>query len=79
MQSCSGRSLGVRGSPLASRYSGDATAEALDAFLRDRPAAAFDADPGQAAVPSKDGEGALGEDVALPLQRRGRQAGPAAV
>ncbi len=40
---------------------------------------AVSADPGQAAVPSQEGEGALGDDVGLPPQRRARQAGPAAV
>ncbi len=54
-------------------------ADALEAFLRDRPAAAFGADPGQAVVPLQHGEGALGEDVALPLQRRSRETGPAAI
>ncbi len=52
-------------------------AEALDAFLRDRPAAALSADPGQAAVPSQEGEGALGDDVPC-RPGRARQAGPAA-
>ncbi len=53
-------------------------AEALDAYLRDRPAATLSTDPGQAAVPSHEGEAALGDDAALPLQRRRRQTGSAA-
>ena len=32
-------------------------AEALEAFIRDRPASVFGANPGQAVVPSQDGEG----------------------
>ncbi len=54
-------------------------ADALDALIRDRPAAALSADPGQAVLPSQDGEGASDDDVALLLQRRGRETGPAAV
>ena len=53
-------------------------AEALDAFLRDRPAADVSADPGQAAMPSLEGEWALGDDVGLPRQRA-TQAGLTAV
>ncbi len=52
-------------------------ADALEAFLRDRPAAAF-ADPGQAVVPSQQGRGAFGDDVGLPSREPARQAGPAA-
>ena len=54
-------------------------AEALDTFLRDRPATALSADPGQAAVPSQEGDGALGDDLGFPPLREARQAGPAAV
>ena len=54
-------------------------AEALDAFLRDRPAAAVNTDPGEALASSQEGEGALGDDAGLPPRRRARQAGPAAV
>ncbi len=52
-------------------------ADALEAFLRDRPAAAF-ADPGQTVVPSQQGKGAFGDDVGLPSREPARQAGPAA-
>ena len=56
----------------------DQAAEALDTFLRDRPAAAASLDPGQAAVPSPEGDGAFGDAVGS--SRRGtRQAGPAAL
>ena len=57
----------------------DLAAEALDAFLCDRPAAAVSPDPGQTAVFSSKGEGTLGEDVSLPPRGRARQAGPVAI
>ncbi len=55
----------------------DLAAEALDAFLRDRPAAAIGADPGEASASSWEGEGAL-VDVGLPPRRGAEQASPAA-
>ena len=57
----------------------DRAAEALDAFLRHRPAAAVGADPGQAAAASRGGELAPGAGVALPPQRRARQTDPTAI
>ncbi len=55
----------------------DQAAEALDAFLRDRPAGAFGVDPGQAAVSSQAGDGAVSDDGGIPIQRRAPPAGPA--
>ena len=52
-------------------------AEALDAFLRDRPAADVSADPGQAAIFSQEGERAVGDDGGIPIQRRALPAGSA--
>ncbi len=52
-------------------------AEALDVFLRDRPAAAVSADPGQAATSSQEGDGAVGDDGGIPIQRRALPAYPA--
>ncbi len=52
-------------------------AEALDAFLRDRPAADVSADPGQAAMSSQEGDGAVGDDGGIPIQRRALPAGSA--
>ena len=57
----------------------DRAADALEAFLRDRPVAAVSADPGEALASSQEGKGALGDDAGLPPQRRTRQADPAAV
>ena len=57
----------------------DRAAEALDAFLRDRPAVGVSADPGQRATSVQRGEGALGNDLGLSPRRRTRQADPAAV
>ncbi len=57
----------------------DRAAEALDAFLRDRPAAATRVKAGQAAPSAQEGEGALGVDGALPPQPRKQQTGSAAV
>jgi hypothetical protein len=54
-------------------------ADALEAFLRDRPVAAVSADPDEALASSQEGKGALGDDAGLPPQRRTRQADPAAV
>ena len=51
-------------------------AEALDAFLRDRPAADVSADPGQAAISSQEGDGAVSDDGGIPIQRRALPAGP---
>ena len=50
-------------------------AEALDVFLRDRPAAAVSADPGQAATSSQEGDGAVGDDGGVSIQRRALPAG----
>ncbi len=52
-------------------------AEALDVFLRDRPAAAVSADPGQAATSSQEGDGAVGDDGGVSIQRRALPAYPA--
>ena len=53
----------------------DLAAEALDAFLRDRPAASVSPDPGQTAVFSLEREGTLGEASSLsPQDERGRRA-----
>ena len=57
----------------------DFAAAALDAFLRDRPAAAVSPDPDQTAVFSPEGEGRLGEDVSLPPKERTRQVGSVAI
>ena len=53
-------------------------AEVLEAFLRDRSAAAVIPDPGQAAVSLPEGAGALGDDVGLPPPRAGRPPGSTA-
>ncbi len=60
-------------------YKAERAAEALDAFLRDRPVAAVSADPGQAAMPSQEGEETFGDDVGLPPRRRATQASLTAV
>ncbi len=55
----------------------DLAAEALDAFLRDRPAADVSANSGQAVVSSQEGVGAVGDDGGVSIQRRAPPAGPA--
>ena len=62
------------GAPTAASKAGRA-AEALDAFLRNRPATAVSADPGRTASSAQDGEGALRDRLVVPTQRRTRQAG----
>ncbi len=56
----------------------DRAAEALDAFLSDRPAA-VGAALGQATVSSQEAGGVLSDSVRLPTQARASQTGPAAV
>ena len=56
----------------------DRAAEALDAFLRDRPATAFTADPAREVAPTQEGEEALKGISTLPTECA-RQARPAAV
>ena len=56
----------------------DLVADALDAFLRDRPAAAVSADPGQRAASVQKSEGPTGDRSVLPT-RQARQADAASV
>ena len=57
----------------------DLAAEALDAFLRDRPSAPAGANPGPATSFAQEGEGLLGDGVVLSNQRRARQADPTVI
>ena len=54
-------------------------ADALEAFLRDRPAAAIDVDSAQEGSSTQEGEGTLGDDGAFSPQRRARPVGLTAV
>ena len=57
----------------------DRAAEALDAFLRDRPSAPVCANPDSASSFTQEGEGLLGDGVVLSNQRPARQAHSTAI
>ena len=57
----------------------DKAAEALDAFLRDRPSAPVCANPDPASSFTQEGEGLLGDGVVLSSQRPARQADSTAI
>ena len=54
-------------------------ADALEAFLRDRTAAALSTDPGQTEMPSQKEDGSLDDGVGFQPRRGARQVDPAAV